>query len=385
MSGGLAPASIAAPPHSIGETTRHYRALDSLRGVAASAVVLDHCALFWSNHLGYTLEETPVVRALEHLGHAAVIVFFVLSGFVLQLSFQSARNFSYFGYVIKRLCRVYPALLVAVTLSATLLAVVAPEPRIVMGTWLNAFTTVSPDPETVLRTVLLLCISGSDIALDPPVWSLAYEMRFSLLFPLMAWCCARRPRRFLIGMVLLYACVTLFARGVHIGPPYILGFGKVRTVTLTLMYLPVFGAGMVAAWWLSRRARPPRLPIPVEIVATVAAVIAGLFLYNEALLTLAALALIGAAVAGSLTSRALLRPVPLFLGRISYSLYIVHLIVLFYTAYALVGRVPVVVILAVAVVASVALASGCYMVVERPGMALGRHLAGRALRTGARP
>ena len=84
-----------------------YNELDALRGIAALMVVMWHfvCAT-------YTVEDPGTksfVMSLYFLvqGRAAVILFFILSGFVLSLPFFREPQPGYGGFVLRRICRIY--------------------------------------------------------------------------------------------------------------------------------------------------------------------------------------------------------------------------------------------------------------------------------------
>ena len=62
---------------------RRFRELDSLRGLAAITVVFHHFSRICSPQIIHVLDRTPL-RILV-AGHQAVILFFLLSGFVLTL------------------------------------------------------------------------------------------------------------------------------------------------------------------------------------------------------------------------------------------------------------------------------------------------------------
>src|ERR1043165_7640264 len=95
------------------------RALDGLRGVAALSVVALH-VLSAIPGFDAALEHWPgpdsTMAALEAsplrllwAGHAAVILFFVLSGFVLTLQLERSHSgaSAYAVYVVRRLSRLY--------------------------------------------------------------------------------------------------------------------------------------------------------------------------------------------------------------------------------------------------------------------------------------
>ncbi len=84
-------------------------------------------------------------------------------------------------------------------------------------------------------------------------------------------------------------------------------------------------------------------------------------------------------------ARAALRTRPLlFLGRVSYSLYLLHALVLLALLNLLYGRVPLPIILVAAPLLSIGVAALGYRLVEAPAMARGRRVASR-LRTRRRP
>lgn len=92
------------------------RQLDSIRGLAALTVVLQHCLFvfpllfndtsgqqhFWLLNI---FKYSPL--HLFWSGSQAVFLFFLLSGFVLSLPFYRAQSVSYPAFIIKRICRLY--------------------------------------------------------------------------------------------------------------------------------------------------------------------------------------------------------------------------------------------------------------------------------------
>ena len=77
--------------------------------------------------------------------------------------------------------------------------------------------------------------------------------------------------------------------------------------------------------------------------------------------------------------------IPMWLGRISYSLYLVHAVVLLSFVHLLYGKVPLALIWTMTVVVSLALATLAYRYVELPGIALGKRLTRRSRRTPTLP
>jgi len=90
--------------------------LDSLRGLAALTVVFCHFVTAYLNGPPFAfLNKFPVRVLLD--GHEAVMLFFLLSGFVLSLPYRQ-RGVEYGSFLVRRVCRIYlpylGALLIAV-------------------------------------------------------------------------------------------------------------------------------------------------------------------------------------------------------------------------------------------------------------------------------
>ena len=161
---------------------KEIRALTSLRGVAALWVLLFHLEL-----------ERPVfptgLRSALAIGrgYVAVDLFFVLSGFVMALTYAESfrtRPFAvaYPDFLLRRVARVMP-------LNAVIVAV------LVAIVWLlpwqadDSFATAR-DPWAVLANLFLVQDWGLAPSIDKPAWSVSIEMGIYLLYPFLlalAW------------------------------------------------------------------------------------------------------------------------------------------------------------------------------------------------------
>src|SRR5271166_2205987 len=182
-----------------------YSALDAVRGVAALAVVTHHCVLAglivipagaWTAATRYT----PLHLFVN--GRAAVILFFVLSGFVLSVSLENARA-AYPPFAIRRFCRIYLPYAAMVLLSAAA-SVLSPPVAAPAGAWLSHLWGDAVDGGLIIRH-LLMPVAGVDLTLDRVAWSLVHEIRVSMLFPLLWLCVGRAPRLLLALSLLLFA------------------------------------------------------------------------------------------------------------------------------------------------------------------------------------
>lgn len=145
--------------------------LTGLRGVAALYVVSFH-------YLDGLTMSNPGKTFLAH-GYLAVDLFFVLSGFVMALSY--ARMFhagfslsNYSKFLGRRLARVYPLYLVG-TVVALFLVLLGWLPYIRSGSLTITFIT----------NLFMIQAWGIGASLDAPGWSISTEWAAYLLFPLL--------------------------------------------------------------------------------------------------------------------------------------------------------------------------------------------------------
>jgi peptidoglycan/LPS O-acetylase OafA/YrhL len=134
--------------------------LDELRGIAASVVVIAHIGPVVSDNISWLY--THVVD----LGQLGVVLFFLCSGFVIPASMD--REGSLTAFWIKRFFRLYPLFWLSLV-GALLLALAAIKENgdLALRDWV---ANVSMVPAAL----------GADLAL-PPYWTLGYEMAFYLL------------------------------------------------------------------------------------------------------------------------------------------------------------------------------------------------------------
>lgn len=153
--------------------------LHAARATAACYVVLHHVANArgWSHGVGLMLR----------FGQEAVVVFFLLSGFVIFAN-ERARAVHPRGYYLRRLRRIYPTLIIAM-LVGTLVAI----DNQTFGTdcqWQELLGT--------LASIQDISSLKPGVIVDPylhnsPLWSLSYEVPFYLVFPLVMNLWLRSP------------------------------------------------------------------------------------------------------------------------------------------------------------------------------------------------
>lgn len=206
--------------------TRHFDELDSLRGLAAITVAIGHLAVLlfasttWPGHphiatwrhIVEVLNRTPLTILMS--GGAAVRFFFVLSGFVLMLPYLRRKENPYSPYIAKRVCRLYLPYLAAVLLGLLgdyFLGQHAPSGFIV------AKGDMWTEPITASMIVQHVLLYGSKIGqLDQVLWSLVQEMRISIIYPLIALLILRLRTR---NIILVIAAIEIFLAALIVALP----------------------------------------------------------------------------------------------------------------------------------------------------------------------
>lgn len=335
-------------------------ALDSVRGIAALLVVLHHAT--------FTLDDKPAKWLFAVVGgRPSVIVFFVLSGYVLAHSLIR-RDEPLLPFAIRRICRIWLPFAVALLIAAGARYLVDPHPIAALTEWFGRTWPASVTPEMIVRHLLMTGSEG-DTQLDGVAWSLVYEVRISLFFPIIVAATVRWPTAALISALLLHvASAAAIGCDAHCEPYYSISFRNALAVT---SYFVVF---FVAGIWIrlcggvfSRLVST----VPVWGIAICAAVL--LSIKADLSLLLGAALIIGAAATGAF-DRLLLRPIPLWLGRVSYSLYLVHMIVMLGLVYSFHEYLPMWEILPMSVALSLVLSEGFYRLVEAKAQRLGKFL-----------
>jgi peptidoglycan/LPS O-acetylase OafA/YrhL len=139
--------------------------LESLRGFASIYVAIGHLLLSYK-HL------PKVVDLFFRFGQEAVIIFFILSGFVIFYSYSRSKDNALGSYFIKRFRRIYFPLICALIVSIVFVSHNFTEKELI-GNLLMLQDFGSAKPGNIVNAFL-----G-----NLPLWSLSYEWVFYLIFP----------------------------------------------------------------------------------------------------------------------------------------------------------------------------------------------------------
>jgi peptidoglycan/LPS O-acetylase OafA/YrhL len=337
-------------------------ALDFLRGAAAFAVAVPH----------YLTANAPFNPAVESVAVSAVEVFFVLSGFVLApqiVDWVVARPWRNLGvFLVRRWMRTIPPYVVALVVVALMTG--------------NLFTA---DTLRYLFYVENPFHSANAIDFYPVAWSLAVEEWFYVLFAPLLFVVARTlgrgDRRVEIAFAILFVLVIAGLRAFAAPPDWDL---NVRRVTAFRIDSIVWGFLLFLA--LARRPLSPArsfgavLALGAAALALTAAIeywttllaleqnrlAQQIFPYSSAMFGLAAVSFFREA--GGSFGGPRIAALSFYLGRISYSVYLFHIVIIM-ALKPLVGSWPLLLQLALFVAAACSFSTLFWRAFERPILA----------------
>jgi peptidoglycan/LPS O-acetylase OafA/YrhL len=240
-----APDVTVTPDASHTEKDRRSASLDGMRGLAALSIFVFHGWLYTMPAPDAT-DRSSVGDYAAHELRLGLVAFFVLSGFLLSRPWFAAalderRPPDLRRYLRSRAARILPAYYVALAGSIVLLWGLRGTPGL----------RLPPADELPLFVVFGQNFSPASVMkLNPPMWSLAVEIMFYALLPILGWLALRlAPRRrtqalLPLGLLTLGLLYNWAISGHDLG----MTFSK----TLAAM-LPYFALGMFAALVLHGR------------------------------------------------------------------------------------------------------------------------------------
>lgn len=306
----------AGPLRSTGHLHQDISAWTALRAFACVWVVLFHFDQRFETSLG---------GAFVANGYLAVDLFFVLSGAVIFHVYGAAladKRFSWRLFLWKRFARLYPVHFV------TLIAAVA----ILYG---GAAAGLGQAPEYDLGTVLfanLFALHGfgvlEELTLNYPSWSISAEIAAYALFPVLAYPCLVMPRKVLVGAGVAVFLATIIA--VELAPEHIFPSNprgqKLTSLTYNfsvLRVLPEFLLGLIVCRCLSGVGRLSSRTSMLALGVIIGWMVLCLLTGQDWAFVLAGAALVGLLFIGQFQPPSWI----IFLGTISYSVYMVHALV----------------------------------------------------------
>jgi peptidoglycan/LPS O-acetylase OafA/YrhL len=317
-------------------------ALDGLRGIAAFLVVYFHATNAVENYPACRL-----IRASGAYGFLGVAVFFVISGFIITYSlWRSGYSFSthWKQYLRKRLIRVMPTYLASIIVT------------LVLGFSVNMFydkVVYAFNLEQLLTNILFISPFVGQEWMNPVYWSLAIEIQFYLLI--------------CFGYSLLYFA---WGRWFFLSLFVFLGY-MIRSPNVIFYYMPLFLIGISVSLYYTRQITVVQLLCWLAMAVGVGVIEVGVPVIVTGLMT--GLFILYCIRAGFSFHKRISA-----LGVVSYSLYLVHypIVEKLVRAGKILGfsLVSQVLVLVVAIMASILIAWVLYLFIEMPSLRMAKRV-----------
>jgi len=291
---------------------QHVRQLTGLRFFAAFWVVV---YAYWRN-LDVDWTSTFIGK-----GYLGVELFFVLSGFILCHVYRTSvedGSFRYGAFLWNRLARVYPLHLATMAGIGALGLAAA-----VAG--MNIDSTIVSWPSLPANLLMVHAWGlAPEAGWNHPSWSISAEWFAYLSFPLFAWAILRLKERPLIAM----AGAVIFMMALYVGFERLTGYPLTSATYKwgALRIVPCFAYGCALhAFW---RARPAKNSTASALVGVAAALILAISLASfgapdAVIVPSLGIVILALGRLGQTGSNLLGSPTLVYLGEISYSVYMV--------------------------------------------------------------
>lgn len=381
--------------------------LDVLRGVAAFIVVIGHLFLMYPEADRMQIPTWLRISVLRILvnGHASVILFFILSGYVLSLPYLKGKPPLYSAYLIKRLFRIYIPFSISILIAAALYTWSTPAATDIGSDWFHReWSDTSLTLENIINHLVMTGISDQ-MWLNGVMWSLVVELRISIIFPFIIYLCNFNRLALIAGISIYLITATII---VIYDMPMQTAESFAGTFIITLRFVPFFMAGILLAKHHEKiKARLNHITklqffllilfilsifcMPAEIynqknISYLSTIISPETLNNalkfsaDFLIGLASSLLIVLVRHYGENMKLFTCTAMTWLGRVSYSLYLIHLPLVFVTFRLLLGHLSFFWICLIAIAVSLTAAAIFFALIEKPAMQAGKYLSKRVER-----
>ncbi|MED2839667.1 acyltransferase [Bacillus wiedmannii] len=212
--------------------SKRIKELDSIRGLAALTVVFGHFCLMLPS-LPNSIKFSPL--RILWAGGEAVIVFYVLSGFVLSMALYHSKT-NYWGYLIKRFVRIYIPYYFWIIITFALFILFSPYEVVGLRDWFYDRWQGSITKLDIINHFVLLNNFFTE-NYNPVIWSLAQEMRISIVFPFLFLLFYKLSWKKTILFALSFSLINVFLNMLHIGKAEGFYNGYADTLHFTSMFM----------------------------------------------------------------------------------------------------------------------------------------------------
>ena len=339
--------------------------LNLLRGCAVLLVMYDHLGAVWPGESNRSWIVNRVIRRwineplgiIQDFGFLGVTIFFLVSGFIIT---HVAQRETRFQFATKRILRIYPPLIVSILVIAAIAAIRGVE-LLPIGDYLTSFTLVNylQSPQVVVSGV---------------AWTLVIEMLFyAAIFATLPLV---QSRPLAANAIILVTVVIVICSAREFGASYFL-------FAASISYLPFLLIGQLIYLRWVRRITVPQTAVLTALTYGVAVfaidrINSAFLLANNSYMISAGFAvglfLVALSFEGSFR-------IPKFIAltsEISYSLYLLHGVIGYFTLDKLVGKIPFTAAFIVAVGTSLISAYVAHRFIELPSQRAARWIIAKA-------
>ncbi len=366
--------------------SRRYRELDALRGLGACTVASSHFLLSflsappeWHESRFRTIEYW--IGVIVFGGHSALPLFFMLSGFVLALPACNGRPQSYSVFLTRRTFRLYAPYVVG--LAIAVLGNKIWYGPLHLNSWVNLTWSRRVSWHLVLQHLLIFG-QFNWAGFNTAFWTLVVSLRISVIFPLLCYFVLRtKPVVSILSIVSIGTVLTwiqihgglnTYTSTLHVMGFYIAGilFARYRSVLLgwaaalsTRKKAIYFTLALLVYWYGQRIA---------ELIwkNTTKTPVYGMEL--DWITALGSILLMALSIEFEPVSKFLLSSFPQFMGKICYSVYLVHGTVLWILLFTLSGKISPVLLYLMYFPIVLGVSTIFHYAVEKPSMEFGREV-----------
>ncbi|CEG28072.1 acyltransferase family protein [Bacillus sp. B-jedd] len=368
--------------------------LDTLRGLAALMVVNWHFFLMTYviiASINSLIMSKPIY--IFFAGSEAVVLFFVLSGFVMSFPFLNKTVVPYAGFLTRRFFRIYIPYLFWILITFSLSEAFDISTVKDLSTWFQAKWTVPVNPKILLEHIFLLG-DFSTTTFNPVIWSLVHELRISIIFPLIMLLVIRNNWKVSIVVGLILYGIGRLNYFIPIQP----SIGYNTSFFNTLEYTFMFILGAVAAKHMDTlNQRFQSLSVTYKVAFLLFSIIlftnskflpnfikyfnvslpARMDIFTEIWVALGSLMFIVTVISSSKMKRILSNRFLNLTGRMSYSLYLSHVPIFLSTIYLLHDKLPDFLVYVLSYILTFVVSYLSYKYIEIPSVSLGRRISTR--------
>ncbi len=341
-----------------------YESIEGLRGYLAFFVFIHHAA-FWQGYLQHGTWSLPDSNLFIQFGKASVAIFFMITGFLFFGKLRNAPNkpIDWIEFFISRLLRLTPLYIFAMCCMLLIVAILSSytwveNPRSVlleMAKWLGFSIYGIPDINGVKNTFLIT--AGVS-------WSLVYEWLFYFSLPAIGFIFYRIKSSFVTFLGTLALTASIYLSNI-----------------IFTEYLCMFLVGAFAVYLVDQSAvqRFLQSRLSTFLIASLSTLMIVFFTGNTWVELLIMGFIFTAIAAGNSLGGILTTRVSRIFGQITYSMYLLHGLILFITFRFLVhdSRMDDIhfwSIIALCVVPVVVLCFLTFYLIELPGMELAGYI-----------